>query len=194
MSAPQVRINGAQMCPECASHVDFAIHGFQAEIDRLTAERDDLAHEIDCNTAEFERAGFERDAARAELAALRERVLPILEYVSRGRRFVDVEPYPDAEARAVLGEVLDARAAAGYTLAGPGDTVVRVAEPDRISADGRQAGFSPAPDRMIYTGEPVPAFLPGETWAEVESWALAMLAAARWRATSPAEPEHPAGA
>lgn len=28
----------------------------------------------------------------------------VLEYVSRGRRYVDVEPYPDALARRVLGE------------------------------------------------------------------------------------------
>jgi hypothetical protein len=37
---------------------------------------------------------------------------PIVEYVSRGRGFVDVEPYPDAAARAILGR-------AGSTPEGP---------------------------------------------------------------------------
>lgn len=80
MSAPQVRINGAQMCPECAPHVDFAIHGFQATIARLTAERDkarskacdELSKAVMAGAAERD-AVAERDAARAELAALRER-------------------------------------------------------------------------------------------------------------------------
>lgn len=29
----------------------------------------------------------------------------VLQYVSRGRRFVDVEPYPDAKARMILGGI-----------------------------------------------------------------------------------------
>jgi hypothetical protein len=41
----------------------------------------------------------ERDALRAECEAMR----PIVEYVSRGRGFVGVEPYPDASARRALG-------------------------------------------------------------------------------------------
>lgn len=32
-------------------------------------------------------------------------IVEILEYVSRGRGFVDVEPYPDAKARRVLGAI-----------------------------------------------------------------------------------------
>jgi hypothetical protein len=46
----------------------------------------------------------------AELEAERDRLreaIPVLEYVSRGRRFVDVEPYPDATARRVLGALED---------------------------------------------------------------------------------------
>lgn len=38
---------------------------------------------------------------RAALAA----TLPVLQYVSNGRSFVDVEPYPDAAARKLLGEI-----------------------------------------------------------------------------------------
>lgn len=34
-----------------------------------------------------------------------EQALPVLRYVSAGRRYVDVEPYPDAAARALLGEL-----------------------------------------------------------------------------------------
>ena len=41
----------------------------------------------------------ERDAALKALEAAK----PVLEYVSRGRRFVDVEKYPDATARRALG-------------------------------------------------------------------------------------------
>ncbi|GGM53499.1 hypothetical protein ACFFX1_54865 [Dactylosporangium sucinum] len=39
--------------------------------------------------------------------------LPVLGYVSRGRRFVDVEPYPDAAARRALAALHDAGLAAG---------------------------------------------------------------------------------
>jgi hypothetical protein len=39
--------------------------------------------------------------------ALRD-VLPVLRYVSKGRRYVDVEPYPDALARRALGALDDA--------------------------------------------------------------------------------------
>lgn len=42
-------------------------------------------------------------AAYRELEALLAEATPILGYVSRGRGFVDVEPYPDAAARRVLG-------------------------------------------------------------------------------------------
>lgn len=45
-------------------------------------------------TARAEQAERERDEARA-----------VLEYVSRGRRYVDVEPYPDATARRILGAI-----------------------------------------------------------------------------------------
>lgn len=34
-------------------------------------------------------------------------VRQVLEYVSRGRRFVDVEPYPDSLARRALGAMMD---------------------------------------------------------------------------------------
>jgi hypothetical protein len=37
--------------------------------------------------------------------ALLERALPIVRYVSMGRGFVGVEPYPDAAARALLGAI-----------------------------------------------------------------------------------------
>lgn len=33
--------------------------------------------------------------------------IPILEYVSRGKGYVGVEPYPDASARRVLGMIRD---------------------------------------------------------------------------------------
>jgi hypothetical protein len=39
----------------------------------------------------------------------------VLEYVSRGRRYVDVEKYPDATARRALGRILDEEAAEAAT-------------------------------------------------------------------------------
>lgn len=50
------------------------------------------------------RAEWERDHARAAVADL----IRVAAYVSRGRRFVDVEPYPDALARKALGALDDA--------------------------------------------------------------------------------------
>ena len=52
-----------------------------------------------------------RDEARDEAATLRDLLraaLPILAYVSTGRSYVDVEPYPDASARRVAALIDDA--------------------------------------------------------------------------------------
>ncbi len=55
------------------------------------------------------------DRARRYLAAVAEflpadrlwvqRAIPVLRYVSAGRSYVDIEPYPEATARALLGEL-----------------------------------------------------------------------------------------
>lgn len=50
---------------------------------------------------EAERAIAALEGLRACAAAMR----PVVEYVSAGRRYVDVEPYPDGAARAALGLV-----------------------------------------------------------------------------------------
>lgn len=49
----------------------------------------------------------------------------VLEYVARGRRYVDVEKYPDATARRALGRILDEEAerpVAGDTIGSGGAT------------------------------------------------------------------------
>lgn len=45
---------------------------------------------------------------REALRAVAEAARPVLGYVSMGRRYVDVEPYPDATARRVLANLVDA--------------------------------------------------------------------------------------
>jgi hypothetical protein len=73
----------------------------------------------------------ETQEVAAELATEREwvqRAAKVLRYVSAGRRFVDVEPYPDAAARKLLGEL-------DWSAGMPGgvctcDAVTDVDEPD----------------------------------------------------------------
>lgn len=60
---------------------------------------------------------IQREASAGDLLAITgvvitretfERVVEVLQYVSGGRNFVDVEPYPDAVARLALAELQDA--------------------------------------------------------------------------------------
>lgn len=53
--------------------------------------------------AEVERLRTENRALRNAVAYLH----PVAAYVSRGRRYVDIEPYPDAGARRALGVLAD---------------------------------------------------------------------------------------
>ena len=73
------------------------------ENERLRAENESVKYEVAANRRAYEEAAekVERLRADAELAR------PVLEYVSRGRRFVGVEPYPDAQARRALGQILE---------------------------------------------------------------------------------------
>lgn len=47
----------------------------------------------------------DREGEVARLRAALAATLPVLQYVSYGRRYVDVQPYPDATARKLLGEI-----------------------------------------------------------------------------------------
>lgn len=49
-------------------------------------------------------------------------ILAVLEYVSRGRRYVDVTPYPDFEARRALGRLHDDGSLRSQASGTPGDT------------------------------------------------------------------------
>jgi hypothetical protein len=46
------------------------------------------------------------------------RIVEVLQYVSGGRNFVDVEPYPDAAARLALAELQDAAGGSGEARRG----------------------------------------------------------------------------
>lgn len=123
---------------------------------------------------------------------------PIVERVPGGWQS-GVHHYPDAD-------VLDVTPLA---LAGPGEVVVRLPAPRVVSGCDCKLPCDDDPDDTyaVFGGQvDVPAGIQ-EVWPtdeasvngpwapdEAKSYGLALLAAARWCATSPAEPtEHPAG-
>lgn len=82
-----------QRAEQAERHLAYRHGEWQRELDaRIAAER------------KLQEAERERDEARAAMADL----IRVAAYVSRGRRFVDVEPYPDALARKALGALDDA--------------------------------------------------------------------------------------
>lgn len=122
-----------------------------------------------------------------ESAAVVQELLAELEGLRREAR---QDAGPVVTGRAVgLGEAMDLirLRLAGYRLAGPGEVVVRLPEPDQSSERHGTFWLLSSGD-AAYADEMV-----GETAAAFERDALAMLAAARWRATTPVESGDPAG-
>jgi hypothetical protein len=80
----------------------------RAELAEAIQEQERFAREARDSAATAGRALRELSEVRALIARMR----PVLEYVSRGRGYVGVEPYPDATARFALGALDDAAHAA----------------------------------------------------------------------------------
>jgi hypothetical protein len=84
---------------------------FMARTEALAA-LDEMRREYEAKNAERELAADIATEYRARLADAERRLaetIPVLEYVSLGRGYVDVKTYPDGRARRVLAAVLASR-------------------------------------------------------------------------------------